>query len=85
MNLIKAAIATEAIIGKNFYHDDRDIKTVSYHQAGVPYLNWMLEEIESGRKAGEKGNRWLGYVQGVAVARGIATVDEFRAANSKAK
>ncbi|RVL37967.1 hypothetical protein [Sinorhizobium meliloti] len=41
------------------------------------HLRWMLANIKSGF-AGEKSHRWLGFVQGVMIARGITTVQAER-------
>lgn len=65
-----------------------------YHQAIIEvasrYENWnpsdrdlhaFREELIKGCLAGmpiEKANRWLGYIQGVLISRGITTVEEER-------
>lgn len=51
---------------------------------GRDHLRYMIEEIESGRVAGEKSHRWLGYLQGVLVATGAATLEEVKLTNFKA-
>lgn len=49
--------------------------------AGSHHLFDMVIEIESGRVSGEKGHRWLGYIQGVLVARGLTTVEAMKRMN----
>lgn len=41
----------------------------------IPYLKWMCLQIIGGKDwdAG-KANRWIGYIQGIMVARNITTV-----------
>lgn len=48
------------------------------------HLRWMLEQAISfyGAARIEKANRWLGFVQGVAVARGWASLDQMKVANA---
>lgn len=48
------------------------------------HLRWMLEQAIAfyGAVRIEKANRWLGFVQGVAVARGWASLDEMKSANA---
>lgn len=65
------------------------IDTIGGH--GVPYcpydktdeahLRWMLENLPEDEG---QANRWLGFVQGVLVALGVATVEEFRKINREA-
>jgi hypothetical protein len=47
------------------------------------HLLWMLDNAASFHAANrsEKANRWLGYVQGVLVAKGWATLDQCKQAN----
>lgn len=62
------------------------LDTIGGH--GVPYcpygktdeahLRWMLENLPEDEG---QANRWLGYAQGVLVALGVATVEEFRNIN----
>lgn len=44
-----------------------------------PHLLWMLRQIIDGNLSSEtKENRWLGFVQGVMVARNLLDVEEER-------
>lgn len=52
--------------------------------ANRSHLNFMIDEIVSGRVAGEKSHRWLGYMQGVLVATGSATLEEMKSVNIEA-
>jgi len=49
--------------------------------AGIVHLFDMVMAIQVGKVSGEKGHRWLGYIQGVLVARGVATLDQMKAMN----
>lgn len=40
----------------------------------LPHLTWMLLEISIGNMDVGKENRWLGFIQGVLIMRGITTV-----------
>lgn len=44
------------------------------------HLRWMLSKILNGELYGEdeKAHRWLGFIQGVIIMRGWATVQEER-------
>jgi len=44
----------------------------------LPHLAWMLSELKSGNVRGYKAHRWLGFVQGILIANGHATVPEER-------
>lgn len=37
------------------------------------HLNWMLNELY-GPMAVDKANRWLGFIQGALIAKGVTTV-----------
>lgn len=43
-----------------------------------PHLVWMLEQITMEYMSRTKANRWLGYVQGVMVAKGFINVQDER-------
>lgn len=42
---------------------------------------WMLEGIRDGYVQHEKGHRWLGYAQGLLIARGMLTLDKAKDIN----
>ena len=42
------------------------------------HLLWMLDQIREKKVTGEKAHRWIGYIQGILVARGVTTVNEER-------
>lgn len=42
------------------------------------HLRWMLKEIKEGRIVGSAAHRWLGYVQGMMVARRYTTLENER-------
>lgn len=42
------------------------------------HLVWMLLEIKSGDIQHTKAHRWLGYIQGIMVSKGLITVNEER-------
>lgn len=45
----------------------------------IPYLIWMIEQIILHPEWEiDKAHRWVGYIQGVMVARGYVTVDDER-------
>lgn len=47
------------------------------------HLGWMMDEtrvlVKDGRR--EKAMRWLGFIQGVIWATGMATIDDLKAMN----
>ena len=45
------------------------------------HLLWMLDQIDSGKIAGEKAHRWIGYVQGVVVMCRMTEVEDMRDLN----
>lgn len=50
---------------------------------GLDYLIWMCREIIKGKEdydnwSDTKLHRWIGYIQGVLIARGFSTVTEER-------
>lgn len=51
---------------------------------GRDHLHYMISEIESGRVVGEKSHRWLGFLQGVLVACGAATLEQMKLTNFEA-
>lgn len=53
-------------------------------EVSVDHLHQMLDQIESGQVTGEKAQRWLGWIQGVLVARGIGTFEQMRTMNAEA-
>jgi|GEM_PF-4558486 len=42
------------------------------------HLIWMLNEIKTGEMQYGKSNRWLGFVQGIIIERGLTTINEER-------
>ena len=48
-------------------------------QDGLSHLKWMLVGIENAYVMGEQAHRWLGYVQGMLVALGLYTMQDFKA------
>jgi hypothetical protein len=45
------------------------------------HLLYMCDELVHERVTGEQAHRWLGWIQGVCVARDIATLDECKDIN----
>jgi len=45
------------------------------------HLHFMIDQIASGQVSGEKSHRWLGYLQGIIVAGGGATLEEMKKTN----
>ena len=76
MNLIKAAEDTKF---NCFKGRDKGIKD----QFGSHILHalWMLEQIISGEITGDKGQRWIGYAQGLLVSSHQATLAELKEIN----
>lgn len=59
------------IIDKNL---DGDLETDPYQK--LSHLRWMLDEIVSNdTQSITKKHRWLGFVQGVLIAKKLTTVD----------
>lgn len=50
------------------------------HRKAMCHIGWMLEHMPPN---GEKGMRWLGFIQGVLWSMGEATIDEMRQVNMK--
>jgi len=40
------------------------------------HMIWMVDQIQKGKITGEKAHRWIGFVQGVLVSRGVTSVDQ---------
>jgi hypothetical protein len=66
------------------YVDKAQSLTESHPEYGRDHLHHMINEIESGRVAGEKSHRWLGYLQGVLVSSGAATLEQMKQTNLNA-
>lgn len=59
------------IIDKNL---DGDLETDPYQK--LSHLRWMLDEIVSNNTQSiTKKHRWLGFIQGVLIAKKLTTVD----------
>lgn len=41
------------------------------------HLRWMLEEVVSDKMSDTKASRWLGYVQGILLFKGLGNYDRF--------
>lgn len=74
MNLINAARAMRPLIDKSMLPDNGEF--------GKAHLVYMTLKIESGKVSGEKGQRWLGYIQGVVVHAFGATLKELKELNA---
>lgn len=62
------------IIDKNL---DDDLETDPYRK--LSHLKWMLDEIVGNNTQSiTKKHRWLGFVQGVLIAKKLTTVDRER-------
>ena len=69
-------------------HEDvvhRYVKIVEKHpkgdfpeMTGPEHLMWMLDQIHTCVVGGDKAHRWLGFVQGILISRGLASVNEER-------
>jgi hypothetical protein len=42
------------------------------------HLRWMLSELKTAKFPKGKANRWLGFIQGIMIERGLLTVHEER-------
>lgn len=51
---------------------------------GKDHLGDMVRKIDREQVTGEKAHRWLGYIQGVLVSSGSATLDQVKEANKAA-
>ncbi|BCJ91737.1 hypothetical protein IZ6_24720 [Terrihabitans soli] len=40
----------------------------------LPHLRWMLQQIYMGHLPFDKQQRWLGFIQGILIAKGLTTV-----------
>lgn len=86
MDLKQAAINTRFRLAYNKeeflipYAEDED-KDCSY---GLPHIAEMLDKLENKEITGEKGHRWLGYIQGVLVCRELMTLEEAKNCNKLA-
>lgn len=61
--------------------DNLDIvlsKEESSHGDSGRHAKWMLERIAVGEIAGDKAQRWLGYAQGMLVAKGYFTLQNMK-------
>lgn len=47
------------------------------------HILWMLDELENWDKSADKLMRWVSWIQGVLVSRGISSVEEGRVQNYK--
>lgn len=45
------------------------------------HLTFMIDSMVSGAVSGEKAHRWLGYLQGVLVATGAASLEQMKDVN----
>lgn len=55
------------------------IEPIFGDETNVKHLLWMLQEIETNKDQSlTKKHRWLGFIQGVVIAKGWATVSEER-------
>lgn len=55
-----------------------------WSESGInnPHLRWMVEQMAA--MSDNKTQRWLGYIQGVLVAQGRATLADMREINRRA-
>lgn len=51
--------------------------------ATLGHLRWMVKQM-AGEMSENKTMRWLGYIQGVLVAKGDATLDEMKDVSRRA-
>lgn len=66
-----------SILGKQEGTNTSEDQLGSY--TSISHLKWMLSQIFKGKlSSNTKEHRWLGYVQGVLVVRGVLNVDEER-------
>lgn len=77
INVVTAAQGTREVLENIIAERDPEGKTLEH-------AVWMLEEIVSKSKEGEKAHRWLGYAQGLVVLEGKATMADFREINELA-
>lgn len=62
----------------------KDVPIAGGHATSIAHLYEMIDAMETGKVSGEKGHRWLGWVQAVICCRGGATLDELKLENYKA-
>lgn len=73
MNHAQCSDAAKAIISRYL----NGVEPKQHHQGLTrQHLRWMCEQIATLSEA--KAMRWLGYVQGVLVAWGVATLTEMK-------
>lgn len=78
MNMLEAMRATVDLALERGYQD------VVFDEVGVDWyhLNSMLERVQPNFSEAKTG-RWLGYMQGVLVANGVATLEEMKELNKR--
>jgi len=85
MDLEKAATNMQNLIKLRFPQNEPQYPDPSVAPAdSCLHLIWMCERISKRHVTGAKGHRWLGFVQGVCVARNIVTLEECKEINHKA-
>lgn len=86
MNLQQAASNTKLLWKKNVEQQAKPVPLMwlpkrSEDGKGVQHIMFVLDEVEDGRVAGEKGHRWLGWAQGFLCAQGDLSLDDCKYAN----
>jgi hypothetical protein len=76
---IAAAREVDVILARNCGTAGRDPSGTTFR-----HLRWMVAEIEKDEMSEGKTMRWLGYIQGVIVAQGFATLDQMKALSARA-
>ena len=77
MNIKTAAHFTRMRIDATKVPQDND-------EYGKSHLHYMVDQIVHGKVTGEKAHRWLGFLQGVIVANGGATLEQVKQINVEA-
>jgi hypothetical protein len=54
-----------------------------HNASGRSHLLWMLGQVEQGKVEGDKAHRWIGFVQGALVTKGLATTPGLERINSR--
>jgi hypothetical protein len=80
MNYIEAAKDCRSYVNSD---EAKKVLSEEHPTTGINHLNYMIDEIVEGGQSEGKANRWLGYLQGVLVATGVATLSQMKDVNKR--
>ena len=66
-----------------YYIDYCDLLPEEHNEIGKDHLHDMIDKIVSEKVSGNKGHRWLGYIQGCICASGGAGLEEMKLINKE--